>query len=129
MSDAILIINTMTVPPAELSDFKQKLHNAVEFVEAHGPQLMVEAYVDEAQGRAYSFQLYSDSASIRAHWQMSDPYIRDVMEHATVERLDIYGDPDMSVMQRIQGFSEAGIVVTVTRNLTGFHRLASHATK
>ena len=110
----------MKVPPA---------HNAVEFVEAHGPQLMVEAYVDEAQGRAYSFQLYPDSASIRAHWQMSDPYIRDVMEHATVERLDIYGDPDPSVMQRIQGFSEAGIVVTVTPKLTGFHRLASPAPK
>ena len=126
MSDAILFINTMKVPTAELSEFKQKLHSAVEFVEANGPQLMVEAYVDEAQERAYSFQLYSDSASIKAHWQISDPYIRDVMKHATVERLDIYGDPDESVMQRVQEFSETGVEISVTPNLTGFHRLVSH---
>lgn len=129
MSDAILFINTMKVPATELSEFTQKLQGAVEFVEAHGPQLMLEAYVDEPRERAYSFQLYSDSASTKAHWQISDPYIREVMKHASVERLDIYGDPDESVMQRIEEFSETGIEISVTPNLTGFHRLASYMPK
>lgn len=108
-----------------MSEFKQKLLRAVEFVEASGPQLMVEVYVDGAQGRAYSFQLYSDSASVKTHWQISDPYIREVMEHATVERLDIYGDPDEYVMQRVQEFAKTDIEISVTPNVTGFHRLLS----
>ncbi|MFD5821526.1 hypothetical protein [Nesterenkonia xinjiangensis] len=127
MSDAILFVHTMKVPAAEMHDFTRALQSAVEFVEANGPHLMVEAYVDESRERAYSFQLYPDSASIRAHWEMSDPYIRDVMKHASVERLDIYGHPDDSVMQHIRELSAAGVEVSVTPNLTGFHRLAPPA--
>lgn len=125
VSDAILFVNTMKISVGELGEFKQKMQSAVEFVEANGPQLLVEAYVNESGERAYSFQLYADSASIKAHWRMSDPYIRDVMEHASVERLDIYGDPDREVMQRIREISESGVEVSVSPNLTGFHRLTS----
>lgn len=125
MSDVILFVNTMKVSPGELSQFKQNIRAAVEFVEANGPQLMVEIFIDKTQGRAYSFQLYSDSASIRTHWQMSDPYIDAVMEHATVERLDIYGEPDESVMESVQGFTETGVEVSVRPHLAGFHRLIS----
>lgn len=118
-----MFINTMRVTAGELEGFRRSIESAVEFVEVNGPQLMVEIYVDEAQMRAYSFQLYPDSESIRAHWRMSDPYIREVMKHATVERLDVYGRPDEAVTEGIRAFSEGGVEVSVTPNFTGFNRL------
>lgn len=95
----------------------------MDFVEVNGPQLMVEVSIDEENMRAYSFQLYSDSESILSHWQMSSPYISDVMRHSTVQRLDIYGDVDNAVRDGVRGLSEDGATVTVTPHLYGFTRL------
>ncbi len=122
MSDSIMLINTMQIEQSKLEDFKQSVKNSLAFVEANGPQLMVEVYVDEKNLRAYSFQFYRDSESILSHWEMSDPYIRDVMEHITVKRLDIYGQPDDAVMEGVQPFSQDGVIVTVTPHFAGFTR-------
>jgi len=122
MSDSIMLINTMQIEQSKLEDFKQSVKNSLAFVEANGPQLMVEVYVDEKNLQAYSFQFYRDSESILSHWQMSDPYIRDVMEHITVKRLDIYGQPDDAVMEGVRPFSQDGVIVTVTPHFAGFTR-------
>ncbi len=122
MSDSIMLINTMQIEQGKLEDFKQSVKNSLAFVEANGPQLMVEVYVDEKNLRAYSFQFYRDSESILSHWEMSDPYIRDVMEHITVKRLDIYGQPDDAVMEGVRPFSQDGVIVTVTPHFAGFTR-------
>jgi len=122
MSDSIMLINTMQIEQSKLEDFKQSVKNSLAFVEANGPQLMVEVYVDEKNLRAYSFQFYRDSESILSHWEMSDPYIRDVMQHITVKRLDIYGQPDDAVMEGVRPFSQDGVIVTVTPHFAGFTR-------
>lgn len=122
MSDSIMLINTMQIEQSKLEDFKQSVKNSLAFVEANGPQLMVEVYVDEKNLQAYSFQFYRDSESILSHWQMSDPYIRDVMQHITVKRLDIYGQPDDAVMEGVRPFSQDGVIVTVTPHFAGFTR-------
>ena len=54
---------------------------------------MAETFTDEQRLLAYSFQLYRDSESILIHWKMSDLHIREVMEHCSVQRLDVYGGP------------------------------------
>ncbi len=123
MSEPILLINTMQIENGKLEAFKESVNNSLAFVEANGPQLMVEVYVDEENMRAYSFQVYRDSESILSHWQMSDPYIREVMQHITVKRLDIYGRPNEAVMEGLRSFSEDGVVVSMTPHFTGFTRL------
>lgn len=122
MSESIMLINTMQIEQGKLEDFKESVKNSLAFVEANGPQLMVEVYVDEKNLQAYSFQFYRDSESILSHWQMSDPYIRDVMQHITVKRLDIYGQPDDAVMEGVRPFSQDGVIVTVTPHFAGFTR-------
>jgi hypothetical protein len=117
-----MLINTMQIEDGKLEDFKESVKNSLAFVEANGPQLMVEVYVDEKNMRAYSFQFYRDSEAILSHWQMSDPYIRDVMRHITVKRLDIYGQPSDAVMEGVRPFSEDGVIVTVTPHFAGFTR-------
>lgn len=117
-----MLINTMQIEQGKLEEFKESVKSSLAFVEANGPQLMVEVYVDEENMRAYSFQFYRDSESILSHWQMSDPYIRDVMQHITVKRLNIYGQPNDAVMEGVRPFSEDGVIVTVTPHFAGFTR-------
>lgn len=122
MSESILLMNTMQIHPGELKDFKESVQRSIEFVATNGPQLLVEVYVDEENMRAYSFQFYSDSESMLFHWQISDLYIRDVMQHSAVKRLDIYGQPNHAVMKGIRSFARDEITVSVTPNFTGFYR-------
>lgn len=112
MSEPIMLVNTMQIEQGKLADFEESVKNSLAFVEANGPQLMVEVYVDEKNLRAHSFQFYRDSESILSHWQMSDPCIRDVMQHITVKRLDIYGQPDGVVVEGVRPFSQDGVIVT-----------------
>src|SRR5690606_17228328 len=99
--EPILFHNTMRIFDGHLDEFRTVNQRAVEFVEQNGPQLMVQNFVDEPTMLAHSFQLYPDSAAILTHWNLSDPYIRDVMLHCSVERLRIYGEPDDTVLRRL----------------------------
>ena len=117
-----MLINTMQVAPGKLEDFKRSVERSIEFVEAHGPQLLVQVFIDEGDMLAYSFQYYRDSASVLAHWELSDPYIRDVSQYITVKRLDLYGQPSEAVLAGIRQFSERGVTMTVTPLFAGFAR-------
>ncbi|MPY86117.1 MAG: hypothetical protein GEV00_23420 [Actinophytocola sp.] len=118
----VMLINTMQIRQGQLEKFKESVKKAVKFVEANGPQVMVQVYIDAKNMRAYSFQLYRDSESILAHWKMSASHIDDVMLHSTVERLDVYGEPNDAVMEGLRGLSEDGVTLTVTPHLYGFSR-------
>lgn len=119
----VLFRNTMEITYGHLDQFKEAVRLAVEFAEAHAPQLMVEVFIDEENMLAYSFQLYQDSDAIRTHWQLSDPYIQGVMEHCTVRSLDVYGRPDDAVRAALP----AGEAEPSSR-WTGFVRGARSAT-
>lgn len=122
MSESIMLINTMQIQPGKLEEFKQSVERSIAFVEAHGPQLMVQVYVDEEQLIAFSFQYYRDSEAMLIHWKLSDPYIRDVSQYITVLRLDLYGQPNEAVLADVRRFSEGGALLNVTPHLTGFAR-------
>lgn len=122
LEDLILFRNTMQIANGHLDDFKHAVRKAVEFVEEHGPQLMVDVFIDEERMLAYSYQLYRDSESVLAHWQMSDPYIRGVMEHCTVQRFDVYGQPDEAVLAGIRSMDSEAIPLTINPRFVGFAR-------
>ncbi|WP_055484866.1 hypothetical protein [Streptomyces sp. WMMB 322] len=121
----VLMHNTMKITEGHLEGFREAVRRAVDFAEEHGPQLMVEVFVDESELRAHSFQLYADSEAVRTHWRLSDPYIAGVMEHCAVERLDVYGAPDEEVRAALAPGPAVPFPVSITPFITGFHRLAS----
>lgn len=127
-SEPLLFRNTMRITEGHLDEFKQAIQQAVEFVEAHGPQLMVQVFIDDEALLAYSFQLYPDSAAILTHWSMSDPYIREVMRHCTVERLDIYGEPDQTVTQGLATVAPDDLVWNIVPRHIGFLQTPQVAT-
>jgi hypothetical protein len=114
----ILFRNLMRISEGHLEEFKAAVRAAVDFVEAHGPQLMVQVFIDEERMECQSFQLYRDSDAVLRHWELSDPHIQEVMKHCSVQQFDVYGEPDSRVLAGL------GDGATFTPRLTGFHRLA-----
>ncbi|MBF6211903.1 hypothetical protein IU469_14525 [Nocardia puris] len=119
---SILFHNTMKITDGHLEEFKGAVRRAVAFVEEHGPQLVVQVFLDEARGLAHSFQLYADSDAVLAHWKLSDPYIRDVMAHCTVQSFETFGEMSDDVLDGLRS-GPAG-EATVRPFLTGFTRFA-----
>lgn len=72
---------------------------------------------------AYSVQLYRDSESALVHWRLSDPYISKVMQHCTVEKFDVYGQPSKEVREGLNQLGES--LTTVTPRLVSFVGLPS----
>lgn len=120
--EPLLMHNIMRITEGHLDAFAEAIDDAVTFVEQHGPQLMVQCFIDEDAMVAHSFQLYQDSAAIRRHWNLSDPYIREVMEHCQVERLEMYGEPDQEVTQQLQQMTPDAVVRSTVPRRIGFLR-------
>jgi hypothetical protein len=70
-SGTVLFRNTMRITDGHLGGFRQAIAQAVAFAEEHGPQLMVDVFIDEERMLAHSFQLYRDSDAVRTHWRLS----------------------------------------------------------
>ena len=124
----LLLHNTMRITEGHLEGFRSAVEKAVMFVEEHGPQLAVQVFIDDERLVAHSFQLYPDSSAIVRHWSLSDPYIREVMAHCTVERLEMYGEPEEDVVGDAFRPDVAGDVPrTVVPRLIGFVRSTGDA--
>lgn len=126
MSDHILFITTSRIQDGALEKVKEAARKSVAFIEANGPQLLAEVYIDERELRFHSIQVHRDSASIVTHWQLADPFMRDVMQYITTSRVDIYGQPSEVVMAGMQRLSSQGALLSVTPRFAGFSRLPGH---
>lgn len=120
----LLFHNIMCIREGHLDEFRAAITEAVTVVRERGPQLMVEVYIDAEAMRAHSFQLYADDESVLEHWQLSDPYIREVMEHCTVERFEVFGEPGEQVREGLRTPNGERFPTTTTPRLTGFTRMA-----
>ena len=127
MSEPIVFITTMEIHEGKLQEFKESMKKSMAFLEANGPQLMAEAYVDQENMLGHGFQIHRDSESILSHWQMADTYMRDVMQYTTTTRVDIYGQPNDAVMEGIRRLSGMGATVAVKSHLAGFNRFQAGA--
>ncbi|MFI8219833.1 hypothetical protein [Streptomyces sp. NPDC085932] len=122
-TSTILFRNTMRITDGHLDGFRRAIAQAVAFAQEHGPQLMVDVFIDEERMLAHSFQLYRDSDAIRAHWRLSDPYIREVMEHCTVQHFEIFGAPDHDIVTALKTPDGASLTFAISPRLVGFNRL------
>ncbi|GAA2068723.1 hypothetical protein GCM10009801_17260 [Streptomyces albiaxialis] len=120
--DVLLFRNTMRITDGHLEEFREAVTKAVDFVRQHGPQLMVQTFVDEERMLAHSFQLYRDSDAVRLHWELSDPYIQDVMKHCRVEHFEVFGEPDAEVAAGLRSALGEEGALTFAPRLTGFLR-------
>jgi hypothetical protein len=124
-STILLFRNTMRIAEGHLQGFRDAVTRAVAFAEQHGPQLMVETFVDEERMLAHSFQLYQDSDAVRLHWKLADPYIHEVMKHCQVERFEVFGVPDADVVAGVRSALGEQCTLTFSPRIAGFVRFAT----
>ena len=122
MSVPIIFITTFQIEKGALEKFKEAVQKSTHFIETNGPQLMAEMCIDENEMRAHGVQIHRDSESILTHWQLADPYMRDVMQYITTKRIDIYGQPNEAVIEGMRRLSSQGVVISVTPQFAGFSR-------
>lgn len=122
IAEALLMHNTMRITDGHLEDFKHAIQQSVEFVEQHGPQLMVQVFIDEEALLAHSFQLYADSAAIRYHWQLSEHVIDEVMKHCTIDSFVMYGEPDQAVIRGLHEALDDQVPLQLVPKNTGYFR-------
>lgn len=122
MTDSIAFITTMSIEQGHLEEFKAAVARSLAFLEANGPQVMASVYIDEEQMVAHGLQIHRDSASILRHWQLADPHMRDVMQHTTTNRVEIYGLPDEAVRSGMERLASAGASIIIRPPLAGFDR-------
>jgi hypothetical protein len=97
LDQRLIFRNTMRITPGHLDEYRLAIIDAVEFAEAHAPQVMVDVFIDVDALTATSFQIYADSDAVLRHWQLSDPYIAEVMRHCTVAAFEVFGHPSDEV--------------------------------
>ncbi|MFF9559717.1 hypothetical protein ACF1DY_28350 [Streptomyces albus] len=124
----LLFHNTMRIADGHLEGFRAAVGRAVDFVQQHGPQLMVQTFVDEERMLAHSFQLYRDSDAVRLHWKLADPFIQEVMEHCRVERFEVFGEPDADVTVRMRAMLGDRCPLRFCPRIAGFVRFAAAPT-
>ena len=122
MSGPIVFITTFQIENGALEEFKEAVRKSTDFLETNGPQLLAEVCIDENEMRAHGVQVHRDSESILTHWQLADPHMRDVMQHITTTRVDIYGQPNEAVMEGMRRLTSQGAVLSVTPRFAGFSR-------
>jgi len=123
MSVPLVFITTFQIENGALEKFKEAARRSTDFLEANGSHLMAEVCIDEKEMRAHGVQVHRDSESILTHWQLADPYMRDVMQYITTTRVDIYGQPNEAVIDGMRRLSSPGVVISVTPRFVGFSRL------
>lgn len=121
----LLFRNTMRITDGHLEGFREAIARAVDFAEQHGPQLMVQTFVDEERMLAHSFQLYRDSDAVRLHWKLADPFIQEVMDHCRVEHFEVFGEPDADVAAGLRSALGEHGALGFTPRVAGFDRFAA----
>ncbi|MEX2143079.1 MAG: hypothetical protein WD740_00670 [Anaerolineales bacterium] len=126
MTVPIVFITTFQIEKGALEKFKEAAQKSTDFLEANGPQLLAEVCIDENEMRAHGVQIHRDSESILTHWQLADPYMRDVMQYITTTSVEIYGQPNEAVIEGMRQRVSQWAVISITPQFVGFNRLTGN---
>lgn len=122
MSDYIIQINIFEIKAGKLEEFKSSVRKSQMFAEKNDPVLMAEMYIDESNMRAHACLVHRDSDSILAHWEISEKQMTDVMAFCIPKRVEILGQPNNTVMERLMKYRELGVAVQMVPHFAGFTR-------
>lgn len=123
MSDYIIQINIFEIKAGKLDAFKSSVRNSQMFADKNDPVLMAEMYIDEENMRAHACLIHRDSDSILAHWEISAKHMTDVMEFCIPIRVEILGQPNDTVMERLWRYEEHGVAVAMIPHFAEFSRI------
>ena len=132
MSESIVYIDRSDIREGKLEEVRAAIHDLVEFVETHEPQLIAYGfYMNEEATRMTVVAIHPDSASMEFHMETGGPAFRKFTELVNLRTIEVYGRPSDKVLKQLQQkaemLGENGNVVVHERD-AGFMRSASNMT-
>ena len=130
--EPIVYIDHSDIREGKLQEVKGRIHELVEFVDAHEPQLLAYGvYVDEEGDALTVIAIHPDSSSLELHMEIGGPAFRKFIELIDLRTIEVYGRPGSKVLeqlqQKVEMLGENGSVIIHEQD-AGFTRFASAVT-
>ena len=130
--EPIVYIDHSDIREGKLQEVKARIHELVEFVDAHEPQLLAYGvYVDEEGEALTVIAIHPDSSSLELHMEIGGPAFRKFIELIDLRTIEVYGRPGSKVLERLQQkvemLGENGRVIIHEQD-AGFTRFVSALT-
>lgn len=121
-----IFIATNTVAPGRLQQEREQIPRLAALVQANEPQLLAfETFENEEGTEVTTVQVHRDAESMQVHLQVSgsDLAAAYAETHGRTIAIDVYGEPNQSVLELLNSQKEAGVPVRIRgRHLGGFSR-------
>ena len=128
MSDPIVYVDTSEVRSGRLDELKAAMAELTRFVEANEPRLLAyHVYFSDDDARMTVLHINPDLASLQFHMEVAGPLFGPIGEFITMLSIDVYGQPDAALVERLRHKAEmlGGGSVRVHDLHAGFARLPS----
>jgi quinol monooxygenase YgiN len=125
----IVYIDRSDIREGKLDEVRAAIHDLVEFVDAHEPQLISYSFYMDAKGTGMTVvAIHPDSASLEFHMEIAGPVFRKFTDLIKLRTIEVYGRPSRKVLNQLQQKAEMlgeNASVVVQEQHGGFMRLAS----
>jgi quinol monooxygenase YgiN len=109
MSENIVIVGCSEIREGKLEELKAAMNGLVELVKAKEPQLIAyNIYLNENDTQLTVLQVHPDSASAEFHMEVTGSAFPK--ELINLSRIDIYGKPSQSLLEKIRISETTGSV-------------------
>jgi hypothetical protein len=130
--DSIVYIDHSDIREGKLQEVKARIHELVEFVDAHEPQLLAYGvYIDEEGGAVSVVAIHPDSSSLELHLEIGGPAFRKFIGLIDLRTIEVYGRLGNKVLeqlhQKVEMLGEHGSVIIHEQD-AGFTRFVSAVT-
>jgi quinol monooxygenase YgiN len=122
MSENIVIVGCSEIREGKLEELKAVMNKLFELVKAKEPQMIAyNAYLKEDGTQLTVIQVHPDSASVELHMEVTGSAFPQ--ELINLSRIDIYGKPSQSLLDKMRlSQTTGGSTVVVHELSTGFSR-------
>jgi hypothetical protein len=121
LSPGIIFVGRYRIAPGRADEWRAAIRELTEFVAANLPDVLAfDAYLGEDGTEGTSIHLHRDAASFERYLEAAASRIGNGTRIVDVARIDIYGKPSPSVVQRLRAMGTWPVVIH--EHVNGFGR-------
>jgi hypothetical protein len=106
-SQPIVYVDTSEVRDGRLQELKAAMEDLTQFVAANEPRLLAyNVYFSDDGARMTVLHINPDSASLELHMDVAGPKFPPIGEFIDMLAIDVYGDPDEALVERLRQKAE-----------------------
>jgi hypothetical protein len=107
MTELLIAVDSSEIREGKLDAVRAGAAELAEFVEANEPETIAYSiYLDEQAGRMTVVQIHPSSASMELHMEIAAPVFRKFAGLLDLTRVDFYGQPSETLLERMHQKAE-----------------------